>query len=1015
MLFTFTHAGLRPLARSGAGRVKSIDRFLCVLAALGVTVPALPVQAEQPTAQYSVASWGHKDGLPSTFIYSVAQTRDGYLWLGTDDGLVRFDGMQFTRWRPVMPNGELPGQVRVLRVSRQGELLVGTATGLVGSEKNGGLEATQLDSSIQSIQDAADGSLWVATSASLWHLSAGSLEPVEPPIRLPGEWVSGPLQNSDGKEWIATQAGMFYVDRGRFIRTASGHAWLLKTPANTAGWLDGQGNLHTLPDGGIVSENTALSSYAAAISTAMTDSTGCLWVGTRGNGILRIAGIDGRTSVEHYTRSEGLSSDFIRSIFEDKEQNLWVATENGLDRLRRNKVLSLTRGDGLLSDTVTSIAAGSDGSVWLATPKGLQKRLPGQAIVDRPGVPILSLLIGRNHQLRAGTSAGLLEWKDGRETPAHANPGFTAVTALAEDNSGMLWFLDAKKGLFQEADGGDPRPVTSPDLLHQTVTAMVSDATGGIWFGLANGSIVEERQGKFRTWSSNDGLSGVAIHHLSTGSDGELWAATGRGLCWLAGQRFACRNAASGLPGDRVLWALPDAGGNLWLGYNIGVARMNAQQLRESSGGHAELDLKFFDDADGIVNNPRVEGNSPAAFAQDGRLWLTTSQGVAILDPEHLQPNPIPPPVQILGLEADEQAVDLGGPIRLRPLTRDLQFSFTAICLTVPRKVRFRYRLDGFDHAWHDGGSVREASYTNLPPGHYTFRIIAANSDGVWNTSGATLPFFLAPAYFQTLWFWLLCLACVILLTAWLLRLRLRSIQRNLRLRLEERMDERTRIAQELHDHLIQEMVGISMQMEIADELTPAGTKAKTALERALALSRSAIGGGRLTLQSLRRHPVTGSALVESLRQTADAYSEKTLSTVEYRIDGEEQLLHPQVAEDLSELGQEALRNALKYAGRGIVKVRLRFGPSAFELMVRDEGPGMAEEIQRAGIPGHYGLTGMRERAARIAGEFSIISAPMQGTTVQVAVPASRAYQAQVQSGGGRNERRSGKPSEESK
>ena len=990
-------------------------RFVWVLAAVALPSLCASMEAQQTAAQYSVVSWGHKDGLPSTFVYSIAQTRDGFLWLGTDDGLVRFDGVQFTRWRPAMPNGELPGQVRVLHVSHRGELLLGTGAGLAGSARNGGIEATQLDSAVQSIEDAADGSLWVATAALLWHLSAESLEPTEPPIRLPGEWVSGPLQSSDGREWIATQAGLFSVDKGRLVQATRGRVWLTMTPGDIARWLDAHGSLHTLPDRGVAGDQTALSSYAGAISAVMTDSKGRLWVGTHGDGIIRISSVDAHTSEDHYTRSDGLSSDFIRSIFEDREQNLWVATENGLDRLRRNKVLSFTRNNGLLSDTVTSITAGSDGSVWLATPNGLHRILRGQTTVDRPGVPILSLLIGRDQQLWAGTSSGLLEWTAEHETPPHANSDFTAVTALAQDDSGALWFLDTQKGIFEERPGHAPAAVTNPDLLHQTVTAIASGPARAVWFGLADGSIVEEKEGKFHIWSSRDGLSGAAIHQLSTGADGELWVATERGLCWLAGQHFTCRNTVSGLPGDRVLWALPDTRGNLWLGYNIGVARMNAQQLRESPNHNEQLDLRFFDDADGIINNPRLNGNSPAAFAQDGRLWLTTSQGVAILDPEHLQMNLLPPPVQILGLEADEEAVDLTRPVQLRPLTRNLQFSFTALSLTVPRKVQFRYRLEGFDHQWHDGGTVRQASYTNLPPGRYTLRVLASNNDGVWNTTGATLTFFLAPAWFQTIWFWLLCIVTLLLAAAWIFRLRVRSIQRILRLRFEERMDERTRIAQELHDHLIQEMVGISMQLEVADELTPAGAKAKTALERALALSRSAIGRGRLTLQSLRRHPVTGSALVKSLRQTADAYSGKTRSTVEYRIEGNEQLLQPAVAEDLSELGQEALRNALKYAGQGTIQVRLRFGTSSFELVVRDEGPGITEEVQRAGIPGHFGLTGMRERAARLAGEFSIVSVPQQGTTVQVAVPASRAYQLQGHSGNGRSARRRCEPNEKAK
>jgi signal transduction histidine kinase/ligand-binding sensor domain-containing protein len=950
------------------------------------------IRAEQTTAQYSVVSWGHKDGLPSNFIYSIAQTADGFLWLGTDDGLVRFDGVQFTPWRPATPNDQLLGQVRVLHVSRKRDLLIGTGSGLAGIMRNDSVEAMQLDSAVNSIQDATDGSIWVATTGELWHLAAGTLEPDEPPIQLPAAWISGPQQSSDGREWIATRAGLFYVRAGQMVHAAPEHAWLLTAPDGHPEWLDQKGTLHTLGSDGAPSGNRARARYSAEITAVMADRSGGLWIGTAGEGVVRIPG-DGNTPV-HYTRNDGLSSEFVRSIFEDREQNIWVGTESGLDHLRRNKVLSLTRRDGLISNAVTSIGAGGDGSVWLGTTDGLQRLHDGQTATDRPGLRILSLLIGSDQQLWAGTRAGLLHWRTGRETPAGRNTEFTSVTALAEDEDRTLWFVDADKGLFREEEGRDPVAVTNPALVHRHITAVASGPGDAAWFGLADGGVVEERQGSFHSYSVEDGLSGGAIHGLSFGPDRELWVATERGLCFLENARFVCRDSSSGIPGIRVLWALPDSHENLWLGYSIGVARVHAQQLREPKRTAALSPAStFFDDADGIINSPDLAGNAPAAIAQDGRLWLTTSQGVAVLDPEHLDTNLLPPPVHILGMDADGKAVGLIPPIRLKPLTRSLQFSFTGVCLTVPRKVRFRYRLDGFDRAWREGGTSREAFYTNLPPGHYMFRVRAANEDGIWNNAGAELSFYLAPAYFQTLWFQLLCLAALLLVAAFLFRLRLRSAQRIMRLRFEERMEERTRIAQDLHDHLVQEMVGISMQLEVADELTPRTEEAKTPLQRALMLSRSAISSGRLTLQSLRQRPVTGSALLEAMRRTAHAYPDRNGITVEYGMEGEERLLRPEVAEDLCDLGQEALRNALKHAGRGTIQVRLRYDSASFELLVRDDGTGMTEDVQRAGITGHYGLAGMRERAARIGGEFSIISAPGQGTTVRVMVPVARAYQ----------------------
>ena len=975
-----------------AVRVRSIVRSTLQGAAIGVLFLA-PLHAEEPSVQYSIESWGHKDGLPSTFIYSIVQTADGFLWLGTDDGLVRFDGVQFTQWRPALPNGELPGHVRILHVSPQGELLLGTGSGLVGVMRSDGVEATQLDSAVDSIQDARDGTLWVATATSLWHLASASMEPTEPPIRLPAGWVSGPLQSDDGREWIGLQNGLFYVDGGRMVQAAPASAWLLRAPGGHPAWLDNTGGMHLLQGRAATVGTGGPSRDRLAIAYVAADSSGCLWVGTAGQGILRIA-LDGHTPVQRYTRNDGLSSNLIRSIFEDREHNLWVATENGLDRLRRNRVLSLTQSDGLISNTVTTIAAGSDGSVWLGTTDGLQRLLGGQTTTNLPGKRILSLLMGSDQQLWAGSDAGLLRWKNGREIAARSHDKFIAVTVLAEDDDGTLWFFQADRGLFREAEDRDPEIVTNPALSHERITAMASGPGDAVWVGLDNGNVVEERRGSFRTFSVKDGLSGGAIHGMTSDSGGELWIATERGLCYLDKERFICRNSSSGLPGNRVLWALPDTHGNLWLGYNIGVARVSAQQLRDAAGASAsKLDVRFFDEADGIENSPDLHGNPPVSFAKDGRLWLTTSQGVAVLDPEQLQPNPLPPPVHILGFEADGAPVALHSPIRLPPLTRSLQFYFTGLSLVVPRKVRFRYRLDGFDHEWRDGGLSREASYTNLSPGKYTFRVRAANNDGVWNDSGAALSFYLAPAWYQTVWFGVLCAAAALLAAVYLFRLRLRSAQRMMRLRFEHRMEERTRIAQDLHDHLVQEMVGISMQLEVADELTPEIAKAKNPLQRALMLSRSAISTGRQTLQSLRQRPVTGSALLEALRRTADAYPEKNGVTVEYVMEGEERLFRAEMAEDLCDLGQEALRNALQHAGRGAIRVRLLYSSSAFELLVRDEGAGMGEDIQSTGIDGHYGLAGMRERASRIGGDLSISSALGRGTSVRVVVPAARAYQ----------------------
>jgi signal transduction histidine kinase/ligand-binding sensor domain-containing protein len=965
------------------------------LAILGALVPCEQVHANPMTAQFSITAWGHKDGLSSTFIYAVAQTDDGFLWLGTADGLTRFDGVEFTPWRSIQPNEAPLGKVVALCASRRGGLWLGTGAGIIGRMHDHRLHAVSLHSAIQSIEESLDGSLWVATYGALWHLDGSSLMAVQSPIPLSSDWLSGPLEGKDGTQWITTTQGLFQVKAQNKPKLVSGHlSWLFRAQNGRPALLDELGFIRSLEN-----EKTNWGSSGplpdrSMVSGVTAESDGDVWIALRGNGVVRLAAADGRTSVERFTRKDGLSSDLVRFVFEDREHDLWIATEKGLDRLQRNNVFSLTRSEGLLSDSVTSIAAGDDGSVWLGTPEGLERTGGGRHAVYLRGTRILSLLTRAGRQLWAGTTRGLMQWKDGHMLLLRHDAKFIAVTAIAEDAAGMLWFYDADKGLFRQQPGHHPKAVTDGSLAHRRVTAIHRGRDREVWFGLDNGDLLAYREGAFHAYSTRDGLSGGEVHGLSDGTDGELWIATDLGLCFSSGNHFDCRDARTVLPGDRVLWAIPDAKGNIWLGYNIGVARIDLRELGGvKASGTEKLCWKLYDVRDGIENSPDLKGSTPAALGHDGRLWLTTSQGVAVLDLAHLSTNPLPPPVHILKLDADGQEIDLSQRIRLRPLTRSIQFLYTGLSLSDPQYVHFRYRLYGFDRDWRDGGLRRNADYTNLSPGRYVFRVSAENSDGVWNDTGATLDFTLAPAYFQTIWFRLLCVSAAFAFAAILFKVRLRSAQRNMRLRYEERVEERGRIARELHDHLIQEMVGIGMQLEVADTLTPGDAGAKRPLQRAVTLSRSAIASGRLALQTLRSRPITGSALVEALKRTAEAYVETNPGPVRYLLEGEERPLHPEIAENVSEIGQEALRNALKHASGSAIVVHLHFGAASLDLSVRDEGGGMDDEVLRTGISGHYGLAGMRERAARITAEFSIRSSPGRGTTVHVSVPAICAYQ----------------------
>src|SRR5258708_20786973 len=335
---------------------------------------------------------------------------------------------------------------------------------------------------------------------------------------------------------------------------------------------------------------------------------------------------------------------------------------------------------------------------------------------------------------------------------------------------------------------------------------MEADSLGRVWLGLTTGEIVLYNGAGFRTFTEADNLPGGMLHAISAGSDGSVWIASERGLALFTGNRFAWWSRKNGLPGNRVLWAVPTPAGRLWVGYNIGIASMRIEDLRHAAtDAHFLVPYDFYDDGDGLKANPELRGSTPVAMALDGRIWFTTSEGLATMDAAHLRKNLLPPPVQILQLTADDVDVDLSNSITLPPRTHRIEINYSGLSLTDPRKVTFRYRMLGFDSQWSQASTRRFVTYTNLPPGDYRFEVMAANDDGIWNETPGGFAFKLAPAVYQTRWFLALCVLALILAGVLVFQLRVRAAADRLRLRFEERLGERARVAQDLHDNLLQE------------------------------------------------------------------------------------------------------------------------------------------------------------------------------------------------------------------
>jgi signal transduction histidine kinase len=524
-----------------------------------------------------------------------------------------------------------------------------------------------------------------------------------------------------------------------------------------------------------------------------------------------------------------------------------------------------------------------------------------------------------------------------------------------------------------------------------------------VWFGFYEGGVVLLDGSRFQAYSERDGLAGGSVNAVHVDDEATVWIASERGLSRLDGQRFVTWNRANGLPGERVLWVLTDTADRIWLGFSTGVAHLNRSELdRAARDSSYRVAFQFLEEADGLKGNPDPRWQSPAIRASDGTLWLRTSEGVAIVDPLHMTRNVVPPPVHIERMVADGAVIDTSDAVRLPPLTRDLEIAYTALSLAEPRNVRFRYKLEGFDSEWRDVGARRQAFYTNLRPRSYRFRVLACNNDGVWNESGARLDFTLLPAFYQTQAFLLLCALALVVLSWGAYRLRVWQVTTRLRDRFDERLKERTRIAQELHDNLIQDVMGISLQIELIDELLPADLPAKQSLGRAVRLCKSALDDGRRALNDLRSAPLGAGDLVRSFSQLSHELGGLSGIRADVVVEGPEHPLNALPGNDVLQIGRQAMTNAFQHSHATEIHVLLSYGQQQLRIRVQDNGRGMTEQQLNVRRPGHYGIAGMQERAERLGGNISLRSLVGEGTEVDLSVPAQVVYQDAVPGSGSR-------------
>ncbi|HSI50575.1 MAG TPA: two-component regulator propeller domain-containing protein [Ideonella sp.] len=1002
-----------------------------LLAGLPGRVLALPAMLD--LAQFHHSAWLTRDGAPSE-VNSLAQTADGYLWLGSATGLFRFDGVRFERFAAGSGQALVSQSVASLLASRDGGLWVGYRYGGLSHWKDGRLRhvgaAQGLPTgTVTGLAQQADGSLWVATAHGLarqqgerW-LTLGAAQGL-PDLPFYAVMVDG----SDGVWALADDAG-HCLPRGaaRFARCgdSQGHGQLALGPQGAVWATNGTRGVWPLTAAPLApGQPPALSPSLPArvavepgpgdLSTLMFDRDGTLWLGAR-SGLARVVapqqmpsggylGLPDAEAAQWFKPSQGLSGELVMSMLEDREGTVWVATTGGLDRFRRNK---LTRVLLPPQSLWFSLAAGEGGKVWAGSVTGPSALLlptggtsPGFVRQPTLGPRITAAYRARNGEVWLGGATGLWRARGSRVEPVPLPPAAAGnpLQAIGEDAQGRLWLSVMREGMFRRESGNDAKASAGAERwTRQPLPAGVDfvyplamglDREGAQWLAFNANHLVRLSPGEprqARHFTEADGLS-LGSPLALDGSGERLWLAGEQGVAWFDGQRFhALQVAGEALMGVSGLVLGGD--GSLWLNSATGILHIAPAELAAAlqQPAHA-VTFERFDYHDGLDGAPSQLRPIPSAVkGSDGRLWFATTNSVVWLDPRRIARNPLPPPVHLQALVADGQAQPLKEGLQLAVGTRSLEIHYAALSLSMPERVHFRYRLQGVDSDWQDGGTRRAAYYTNLGPGHYRFELLAANEDGVWSPQGAALSLAILPAFYQTWWFPLMCVPVVLGLLAWGFRLRVRSLTRRLNERHQARLLERERIARELHDTLLQSVQGLLLRFQSAADRLPDETRERAGLTRALDLAEQVLVEGRDRVGALRSPGEPGPALDQRLQALGEQLAQEHGVAFELQRSGVPVQLAPAEQEELWLIAREALLNAFNHAAAGRVQLTLAQGAGKLLLQVQDDGRGLPPEWLAAGArPGHWGLAGQRERAARLGARLSLQSAPGQGTTLRL-------------------------------
>ena len=973
--------------------------------------------------QYVLRTWTSEQGLPQNSIRAMLQTRDGFLWIGTQGGLARFDGAGFVLYRAGAPDSIPNDSITGLAEDRDGSLWIGSAGGLTcyhnGHFHSYGSQDGLPGSSVWRIAADPDGGVWAVTWRSeLFHFDGATVRTYASPFAGRIQDVNALIQDPGGTLWIATFHGLFSLDPNekrdqkqdqgfkRFTREdglAGDRVYALA--------LDRAGQLWTGGDGGLTHHQTSgftaipvpglATATLLALDPRSQDDT--IWTGATGQGLFRL----NPRGVQRLQAAQGLTSDELYLLYCSRDGSLWLGALNGLNQLSDGAVTSYSTGEGLPRSTLDmQRSKGPDDELWFGRGKtlfhirdGMLVTLGAETAARRRnktpdplrGQSAISVWVRSTHRGSRGLvlsdASGKAVLTDGTTVRPLPPIPWSSVGTMLIDRNDTIWVSGSEIGVLAYSAHGQPRSFTTANGLDDNnVLAMAEDAAGDIWVGTISGL------NRIHNGIVTHVFSCAGITSIVPSAGGSLWVSTELGLIYVPPALRPVRlfTQRDNLPTNVIEGVAEDTEGHLWLGTEQGIVRVNKADLL-APGGRPRQEPVVFGIGDGF-RNAQVRFNSVFRSRQ-GRIWFVTLRELAGIDPSRIQAKALAP-VIVDRVDIDDQRA---GPSPVSSLTvpagrHRLTIRYTVPEFRIPGRIRFRYRLEGWDKKWIEAGTLRNATYTGIPPGLYAFHV--ANSDGYgnWSSVESSLPIRVTPYFYETGWFMtliaLLAAACI-----WQLhRLRVAQVSERINARLQERLQERTRIARELHDTLLQGMLGVSMQMYAASRQASADASVSSILSHASQRLREIAEQGRKALEDLRSPSIVPASLEAMLAlalrdMDLPAQIQPHIHSVGTRI-----ALRPLVLMEVERIAREAVANAVQHSGATLIRLDILYQPAHFFMSVSDDGRGIDTGTQQFGRNGHWGITGMRERAESIGGQLRILPHVPRGTVVEVSLRGAVAY-----------------------